>query len=61
MSEIRLADRVDQPSIATIIACLRDVLEQVDVAGLPADIGAHIDLALCRLEEMQDLPPSATH
>jgi hypothetical protein len=26
-------------------------LEQLDQAGAPGDIGAHVDLAICRLEE----------
>ena len=61
MSEIRIADRVDQPTVTTILAALREVLAQIDSAGLPADIGAHIDLALCRLEDLEGVPRPANH
>lgn len=33
------------------LGCLKLGLEQLDQAGAPGDIGAHVDLAICRLEE----------
>lgn len=44
----------DGESAEQILRALRDILDQIDTAGLPADIGAHVDLACCRLEEMVD-------
>lgn len=42
----------DGESADEILQALRDILDRIDAAGLPADIGAHVDLACCRLEEM---------
>lgn len=53
MTEFHAARHADDQSVKRILAILRDVLAQLDAAQLPADIGAHVDLALCRLEEFE--------
>lgn len=54
MADVENSERVASPCVKTIASTLRNVLAQVDAARLPADIGAHIDLALCRIDEIQD-------
>lgn len=38
------------------VACIRDLLKTtldiIDEMGLPSDIGAHLDLAICRVESL---------
>lgn len=33
-------------------AKMKAALDDLDQAGAPADIGAHLDMAICRLEEL---------
>ncbi len=43
-------------SASDSIACIRDLLNTtlqiIDEMGLPSDIGAHLDLAICRVESL---------
>lgn len=40
---------------------LEAALRLLDETDVPADVGAHVDLALCRLKEaLRGLPPSET-
>ena len=40
------------------VACIRDLLKTtldiIDEMGLPSEIGAHLDLAICRVESLID-------
>jgi hypothetical protein len=36
---------------------METALEMLDEGGYPADIGAHLDMAICRLREHLGLPP----
>jgi hypothetical protein len=36
---------------ADALARMKAVLEELDRANAPGDVGAHLDLAICRLEE----------
>jgi hypothetical protein len=38
-------------ALAKALSYIEMALELLDEAGSPADIGAHLDLALCRLRE----------
>ena len=49
----------DGESAEQLLLSLRDILERIDRSGLPADIGAHVDLACCRLAEVVGHPPPA--
>jgi hypothetical protein len=46
------AGSTDLVVLEGITSRLRDVLGLIDEAGMPADIGAHVDLAICRLEDL---------
>ena len=49
-------------SAATIAERLRDILYMLDHSDVTPDIGAHVDLALCRLEDqMASNENSAAH
>lgn len=56
-----------QSPLGQALALMRTALVLLDEADAPADIGAHLDLAICRLGEMLDRasptvreePPSA--
>lgn len=49
-----------QMSTEDSLLCLRDLLrttlEVIDAIGLPADIGAHLDLTLCRVDALITRP-----
>lgn len=49
----------DGESAEQLLLSLRDILDRIDRSGLPADIGAHVDLACCRLAELVGHPPAA--
>lgn len=44
-------ERVARIDASLIAEKLRDILELLDRSDVTSDVGAHIDLALCRLEE----------
>ena len=48
-------DHADQPaakfSASVIAERLREVLDMLDRSDVTPDVGAHVDLALCRLED----------
>ena len=39
------------------LALLEEALETLDAADLPENIGAHVDLAICRLRELLQSEP----
>lgn len=41
---------------ARVLDTMEAALEMLDVGGYPADIGAHLDLAICRLREHLGFP-----
>ena len=43
------------------LALMIDALRLLDQAEAPADIGAHLDLAICRLSEALDRPWPASN
>lgn len=40
------------PELQSAMANMQAALEQLDRAGVPADVGAHLDLAICRLRDI---------
>jgi hypothetical protein len=40
-----------EPDASDALALLEEALCMLDELGMPADIGAHVDLAICRLRE----------
>ena len=47
----------EEPSpLAQALELMRSALELLDEANAPADLGAHLDLAICRLEEVIHAP-----
>lgn len=40
---------MDQEKLEKALACMQAALALLDDADAPADIGAHLDLAICRL------------
>lgn len=42
----------EQEKLEKALSCMQSALQLVDDADAPADIGAHLDLAICRLKEL---------
>lgn len=61
MTESSKTQTQNPSAVTNILTSLRDILAQLDAAELPADIGAHIDLALCRLEDLEGVTRAANH
>lgn len=38
--------------LQTALAKMQDAIDLLDIAGAPADVGAHLDLAISRLKEI---------
>lgn len=49
--------QTDQEKLEKALSCMQAALILLDDADAPFDIGAHLDLAICRL--MDELPQSA--
>jgi hypothetical protein len=43
--------------LAEALLYMQHALQLLDDAGAPGDIGAHLDLAICRLTELPAAPP----
>jgi hypothetical protein len=43
--------RTDRGIVDDALACMERALELLDEAGVPSDIGAHLDLAICKLRD----------
>lgn len=61
MTESSKTQTQNPSAVTNILTSLRDILAQLDAAELPADISAHIDLALCRLEDLEGVTRAANH
>lgn len=58
--EARMGDserKTKKPDAMNALALLEKALTMLDEAEVPADVGAHLDLAICRLRECLRLPP----
>lgn len=49
----------DPAPLTQALELMRSALELLDQANAPADLGAHLDLAICRLETVLDTPHNA--
>ena len=54
MGEAQLTDNVLSSAIAKAFDLVSEALARLDEAGAPADIGAHLDLALHRMGRLNN-------
>ncbi len=55
MGQVQTLSVSVEDAIAAALALVTDALERLDTAAAPADIGAHLDLALHRMRSVLDL------